>query len=114
MHMRINEEKEFKEAKRSKKAIKKLKKEGKVQSICGFLVVKEDVDDDWIKSKKERFVQNRSIHRSNVQTCKALTKARSSSSLAMSLNAANGQDNCNTDNKKPSTELQAVFETESI
>ena len=61
LHLRINEEKEFKERKKSNRAIKKLKKEGKVQSICGFLQLPEDIDDEWVQSKKEKFVRNRSL-----------------------------------------------------
>ena len=55
------EEKEFKERKKSNRAIKKLEKQGKVQSICGFLQLPEDKDDEWVQSKKEKFVRNRSL-----------------------------------------------------
>ena len=66
-YIRINKENEFKEKKRSDRAIKKLKKEGKVRSICGFLAVKEDKEDDWTKSKKDEFLKNRSIRRSTLR-----------------------------------------------
>ena len=46
---RIKAEKERKEQRKSNLAIKKLKKEGKVQSILGFLLVKKEVEEDpWI------------------------------------------------------------------
>ena len=60
IHLRITERKKRKEKQESDKAIKKLKEEGKVQSIAGFLVCKEDEEDDWTKSKKENFQRNRS------------------------------------------------------
>ena len=53
-----------------------MKKEGKVRSITGFLVVKEEEDDDYIKSKKDKFVRNRSIRGSTIRSRKALTKPR--------------------------------------
>ena len=54
----------------------KMKKQGKLRSISGFLVVKEEEDDDYIKSKKDKFVRNRSIRGSTIRSRKALTKAR--------------------------------------
>ena len=67
----IKESNEQKEKRKSDHAIKKLKKEGKVQSICGFLVCKEEVeDDDWTKSKKESFQRNR-INRCGAATATA-------------------------------------------
>ena len=62
-YLRIKESNEIKEKKKSDRAIKKLKKEGKVQSLAGFLVCrKRDVDeedDDWMKSKKDKLQQKR-------------------------------------------------------
>ena len=75
-HIRIEEEKEFKRQRKSKRAIKKLKDEGKVRSIAGFLVVKDKEDDDYINSKREKFVRNRSIRGSTIRSRKALTKPR--------------------------------------
>ena len=46
-HIRIEEKNEFKRQRRSKRAIKKLKDKGKVCSITGFLVVKDEEDDDY-------------------------------------------------------------------
>ena len=60
-YLRIKESNEAKEKKKSIAAIKKLKKEGKVQPISGFLVYKEEEDDDWMRSKKDRFRNNRKI-----------------------------------------------------
>ena len=74
MHLRINEEKEFKDSKKSNRAIKKLKKEGKVQSICGFLQLAEDKEDEWVQSKKENFVHNRSLRSCTRRVRKAITK----------------------------------------
>ena len=74
LHLSINEEKEFKERKKSNRAIKKLKKEGKVQSICGFLTIQEDKEDEWIQSKKENFVRNRSLRSCTRRVRKAVTK----------------------------------------
>ena len=54
-YLRITAEKESREQKKSNRAIKRLKKEGKVQSISGFLVCKEEEEDDWMKSKLARF-----------------------------------------------------------
>ena len=51
MYLRIKESNQKKEKKKSDRAIKKLKKEGKVQSIAGFLVTKEEAEDSWITSK---------------------------------------------------------------
>ena len=54
-YLRIQRENEEKEAKRNKRAINKLKKEGKVQSLAGFLICKkeeEEEEDEWMKSKK--------------------------------------------------------------
>ena len=59
MYLRIKESNQKKEKKKSDRAIKKLKKEGKVQSIAGFLVTKEEVEDSWITSKRDRFVAKR-------------------------------------------------------
>ena len=56
-YLRIQRENQEKEAKRNKRAIKKLKKEGKVQSLAGFLICKkeeEEEEDEWMKSKKAR------------------------------------------------------------
>ena len=75
-HVRIEEEKEFKEQRKNKRAINKMKKQGKLRSISGFLVVKEEEDDDYIKSKKDKFVRNRSIRGSTICSRKALTKPR--------------------------------------
>ena len=74
LHLRINEEKEFKERKKISRAIKKLKKEGKVQSICGFLQLPEDKEDEWIQSKKENFVRNRSLCSCSRRVRNAVTK----------------------------------------
>ena len=54
MHLRIKSENEKKEKRKSDRAIKKLKKEGKVQPIAGFLIFKEQEDDNWIRSKKRK------------------------------------------------------------
>ena len=71
-YLRIKESNEQKEKRKSDRAIKKLKKQGKVQSISGFLVCKEDVkDDDWTKSKKECFQRNR-VNRRGATTGTAL------------------------------------------
>ena len=59
MYLRIKESNQKKEKKKSDRAIKKLKKEGKVQSIAGFLVTKEEAEDSWITSKRDRFVAKR-------------------------------------------------------
>ena len=75
-HVRIEEEKEFKKQRKNKRAINKMKKQGKLRSISGFLVVKEEEDDDYIKSKKDKFVRNRSIRGSTIRSRKALTKPR--------------------------------------
>ena len=53
-----------------------MKKRGKLCSISGFLVVKDEEDDDYIKSKKDKFIRNRSIRGSTIRSRKALTKAR--------------------------------------
>ena len=42
MYVRIQKENEQKEKRKSDRAIKKLKQEGKVQSIAGFLICKEE------------------------------------------------------------------------
>ena len=60
MHLRIEEEKKEKEKRMIDRDIKRLKKEGKVQSIAGFLICKEEPVDDWVKSKQDRFNRNRS------------------------------------------------------
>ena len=75
-HIRIEEEKEFKRQRKNKRAINKMKKQGKLRSISGFLVVKDKEDDDYVKSKKEKFVRNRSIRGSTLRSRKALTKPR--------------------------------------
>ena len=75
-HIRIEEEKEFKKQRKNKRAINKMKKQGKLRSISGFLVVKDEEDDDYIKSKKDKFVKNRSIRGSTIRSRKALTKPR--------------------------------------
>ena len=64
-YLRIKEANAAKEKKASDRAIKKLKKEGKVQSIAGFLLCKkdDDDDDDWMKSKKDKFQNQRSIRK---------------------------------------------------
>ena len=64
-YLRIKEANAAKEKKASDRAIKKLKKEGKVQSIAGFLLCKKDDDDDdeWLKSKKDKFQNHRSIRK---------------------------------------------------
>ena len=67
-HVRIEEEKEFKKQRKNKRAINKMKKQGKLCSISGFLVVKDEEDDDYIKSKKEKFVRNRSIRGSTLRS----------------------------------------------
>ena len=55
-YLRIQKENEAKEIKRNKTAINKLRKEGKVQSIAGFLVCKKEEEaDEWTQSKKEKF-----------------------------------------------------------
>ena len=60
MHLRIEEEKKEKEKRMIDRDIKRLKKEGKVQSIAGFLICKEEPVDDWVKLKQDRFNRNRS------------------------------------------------------
>ena len=75
-HIRIEEEKEFKKQRKNKRAINKMKKQGKLRSISGFLVVKDEEDDDYIKSKKDKFVKNRSIRGSTIRSRKALSKPR--------------------------------------
>ena len=55
MYLQIKESNQKKEKKKSDQAIKKLKKEGKVQSIAGFLVTKEEAEDKWTNSKRDRF-----------------------------------------------------------
>ena len=61
----IKEANAVKEKKESDRAIAKLKKEGKVQSIAGFLLCKNDADDDddWMNSKKDKFQNQRSIRK---------------------------------------------------
>ena len=61
--LRIKAHQEQKDRKESDRAIKKLKKEGKVQSISGFLVSKEEIVDDWMESKKEKFRRKRHMCR---------------------------------------------------
>ena len=63
MHLRKKEEKKTKEKKKSDRAIKKLKKDGKVQPITGYLICKEEKEDDWIGSKKNKFERNRTRRR---------------------------------------------------
>ena len=53
-----------------------MKKQRKLRSISGFLVVKDEEDDDYIKSKKDKFVKNRSIRGSTIRSRKALSKPR--------------------------------------
>ena len=59
MHLRKKEEKKAKEKKKSDRAIKKLKKDGQVQPITRHLICKEEKEDDWIGSKKNKFEKNR-------------------------------------------------------
>ena len=75
-HILIEEEKEFKKQRKNKRAINKMKNQGKLRSISGFLVVKDEEDDDYIKSKKDKFVKNRSIRGSTIRSRKALSKPR--------------------------------------
>ena len=50
-----------KEVRKTNRAIKQLKKEGKLQSIAGFLVCNEGRDevDEWINSKRDKFNRKR-------------------------------------------------------
>ena len=67
MYVRIQKSNEEKKSKRSQRAIKKLKKEGKVQSIAGFLTCNEGRGEagEWANSKKEGF--NRKRQQSRLQ-----------------------------------------------
>ena len=46
MYLQKKEKKKEKEKKKSNRAIKKLKKDGKVQLITGYLICKEEKEDD--------------------------------------------------------------------
>jgi len=57
--LRIRESNARKEKLKSDRAIKKLKKEGKVQSISGFLTWKAETVDDYTQSKLNKFREKR-------------------------------------------------------
>ena len=74
-YLRIKEANDAKEKRMSDRAIKKLKREGKVRSIAGFLVCKDEADDDWTKLKMARYKKKRHhyLHTTTIPSVKLLS-----------------------------------------